>query len=110
MVGKLVELVQELSSRRTKVADLKLTLSRKETTSYLQWKQENPKDRTAMDKVIAELKENDKQWQELEIEYQKAVNDYQRLKDFYNLLEGAMKNPSYEKAFVEDMIKAGGEL
>jgi hypothetical protein len=52
-------LLTALNETKKERDELKLWLEQKEIVEYYEWKEENPKDRTAMDKVIAVLKEGE---------------------------------------------------
>jgi len=105
---KLVEVINLLQEAREKMAELKLWLNQKEVVEYFNWKQENPKDRTAMDKVIAQLKMNDENWLLKEQEYYKWKNRYEYVKNIYDLVSDMLSNVYYTKddvnKFLENLI------
>jgi len=104
---KLKELIKKLNEYRKKMIELKLWLERKEVIEYNKWKQENPKDRAAMEKVIAALKINDKEWLEKEEDFLKTENKYKYYKNIYDvilkLLEKDIEKEEIEE-FLSDLI------
>ncbi len=62
---KLIELKIELE---TELKDLKLWLAQKEIVEYNTYKEANPTDKSAMDKIVSKLKMNDETWLEKEQE------------------------------------------
>jgi hypothetical protein len=63
-----VQYIKRQMEIKKEVADLELWLADKEITEYNSWKklEGNEKSRTAMDKVVAELKKDDEEWNEKE--------------------------------------------
>lgn len=62
------EYIKSNAELRKEIADLKIWLNGKEILEYNAWKKrdENSKDRTAMDKIIIGLKAQDEEWMEKE--------------------------------------------
>jgi len=97
-------LIQKIDENRRKMAELKLWLSQKEVVEYNAWKTENPKDRTAMEKVIAILKLNDENWLEKEQEYIKASNDFTYYKNIYDMTLKLLDKEDITKEEVENFV------
>ena len=102
---KLIELMQMLNEAREKMTELKLWLSQKEVVEYFNWKQANPSDRTAMDKVIAQLKMNDDVWLEKEEEYYKWQNRYTYVKNIYDIVNNMMQREDYTRDDIDSFIR-----
>jgi len=90
---RFIELIEALNEARQNMTGLKLWLSQKEVVEYFNWKQENEKDRTAMDKVIAQLKMQDEEWLLKESEYYQWKNRYEYVKNVYDIASGMLNNP-----------------
>ena len=103
-MDKMIELIQKLEQARENMGELKLWLAQKETVEYYKWKEENPKDRTAMDKIVTQLKMNNENWLLKEQEYLKAKNNYDVLKDVNNLVNNMLYSQNYAKEDIEDFI------
>jgi len=97
-------LIQKIDETRRKMAELKLWLAQKEVVEYNAWKAENPKDRTAMEKVIAVLKLNDENWLEKEQEYIKASNDFTYYKNIYDMTLKLLDKEDITKEEVENFV------
>jgi len=67
--------------------ELKLWLEQKATTEYIAWKADNPKDRTAKEKVLDQLKLNNVSWLEKEQEYQTVKFSYDKAKTVVQILK-----------------------
>ena len=76
-------LLTALNETKKERDELKLWLEQKEIVEYYEWKEENPKDRTAMDKVVAQLKMNDDNWLLKEKEYLEIKSRYDYLNSIY---------------------------
>lgn len=100
----LVLLHRKLEDARAEMAELKLWLNQKEVVEYYKWKEENPKDRTAMDKVVAQLKLNDDNWLLKEEEFIKAKNEYDRLKVILDMANNMMYSQQYTKSEINDFV------
>jgi len=100
----LVLLNRKLEDARIEMANLKLWLNQKEVVEYYKWKEENPKDRTAMDKVVAQLKMVDENWLEKEQEYIDAKNEYDRLKNIFDMTINMMYSQRFEKEDIENFV------
>ena len=97
-------LIQKIDDNRRKMTELKLWLAQKEVVEYNAWKVENPKDRTAMEKVIATLKLNDENWLEKEQEYIKVSNDFTYYKNIYDVVLKLLDREDITKEEIEDFI------
>jgi hypothetical protein len=99
-------LVKQMDEMNRKVIELKLWLQEKEVVEFNAWKKENPKDRTAMDKIIALLKieENDN-WLLKEQEYQKSKIELDRLKSIYNIVLKLLDRTDYTREDIEKFIE-----
>jgi len=105
MLETLANTIKVYNELKTEKVALKLELEKLEVKKYLEWKQENPKSRTAMDKVIGELKSNDKEWQDLEEKLENIsleISKYGLVIDFVKKLVG---NPEYSKEDIKNFIK-----
>lgn len=56
------QFIESNAKLRKQVADLKIWLADKEILEYNAWSKQNPSDKTAMAKVISELKADDDEW------------------------------------------------
>ena len=105
MLKTLTNTIKVYNGAKAKKVALKFELEKLEVEKYLKWKEDNPKARTAMDKVIAELKANDDKWQALEREYEEVslqVSKYGLIVDFVKKM---VDNPEYSKEDIENFIK-----
>ena len=100
----LVLLHRKLEEAREKMTELKLWLNQKEVVEYYRWKEENPKDRTAMEKVVAQLKMVDDEWLLKEKEYVEVKNEYDRLKAIYDMVNNMMYSQQYTKEDIENFV------
>ena len=94
---QLTRLIKKVNELRIKRDELKAELVKIEQTAYRKWREKNSKDRTAMDKVIAVLKEEDKAWQQKEEELLYYANAFTYLKNVLDIAEGMLGNPNYTK-------------
>lgn len=88
---------------RNEIADLKIWLTDKEQCEYAQWKEENPKDRTAMDKVLASLKskEENNEWAIKEDELRKAEILLTTQNNIMEILKKLISSVTYDKMSIE---------
>ena len=94
-------LINEMSDVRVKKDQVKFELAKLENKKYAEWKVENPTARTAMDKVLAELKSTDEKWQNKELYYVDLSNQLSYLTNIYNIVQGMVSNPNYNKEDVQ---------
>ena len=108
MLELLAKVTKEYNEVKERKVELKIALEGLEIEKYLEWKEENPKARTAMDKVIGELKASDEAWQNMEISYEKIclkVSKYGLVIDIVKKLIGNEDYPKDEiKKFIEEAI------
>ena len=101
----ITRLILELSKVRNEYTNLKLWLEQKEIVEYYAWKQENEKDRTAMDKIIAKLKLEDDEWLNKDEEVLKLKNKYDLLNDAKNTVLKLLDRKEFEKEEIEQFIE-----
>ena len=99
------KLITKLDRAREKYTTLKLWLEQKEIVEYYSWKQDNEKDRTAMDKVVAKLKMEDVEWLEKDEELTKYKLEYDKLKDLYNVVTKLIGREDFSKEEINDLVK-----
>ena len=104
---KLIELTNKLNETEAKMLELKSWLDQKEVVEYYNWKSkdENKKDRTAMDKVVAQLKMNDESWLVKEQEYLQAKIEYDRLNKIFELVNNMLYSQQYTEADIEEYLE-----
>ena len=84
---------------------LKSILLHREQEAYRKWKEENPNDRSSLEKVVAIVKSNDEEWQRLEKEYERVSNELASINAHYEIVKGLVSNPNYSKEDVVDYIE-----
>ena len=99
----LTELLKKLNELNQQKEQLKLWLVQKEVVEYYNWKAQNEKDRTAMDKVVAQLKLDDETWLEKEDEYSKIKVEYENLKRVYDIVQNLISR-EYTIEIIEEFI------
>jgi len=77
MIKTLLKRLVEVKKERD---EIEYSLKKKEIESYLRYKKDNPKDRSAMDKIVAELKFKDEGWKYIESRFIKKKVEYEALK------------------------------
>ena len=97
----IAELIKKMNGIRIKKDQIKYELANIENERYSEWKKDNPTSRTAKDKVIAELKNQDKEWQEKELYYIDLSNELSYLTNIYNIVQGMVSNPNYNATDVD---------
>jgi len=102
----LIKLVNLLNKLREKKDSLKIELEVIKTNEYTKWKEENPKDRTAMDKVLAQLKEQNEVWKNLEEQYNYISSKYSKIKTIYDTVQSMMNSQYYSKEEIELFISS----
>jgi len=104
---KLIELTNGLNETKSEMLELKSWLDQKEVVEYYNWKSkdENKKDRTAMDKVVAQLKMNDESWLVKEQEYLQAKIEYDRLNKIFELVNNMLYSQQYTEADIEEYLE-----
>jgi len=106
----LKELLKLHKETNEKMTELKRWLSQKEVVEYYNWKNENPKDRTAMEKVIAQLKLEDDDWLQKEIEYDNVKTKYNFYNHLLNIVESMLPRDDISlqeiDKFIEEALNA----
>ena len=100
----LIKLVNILNKLREKKDSLKIELEVIKINEYTKWKKENPKDRIAMDKVFAQLKEQNELWKNLEDQYNYISSEYTKIKIIYDTVQSMMNSQYYSKEEIELFI------
>ncbi len=100
----LAQLVGEYNKTRLDRDNLKAELENRKTQKYAEWKEQNPNDRTAMDKVIAMLKANDPVWQQMEEQLNQLNIRYVALNNYYQLILEMLHSQQYTKDDIETFI------
>jgi hypothetical protein len=80
-------LIKRLNKAKEEYLQLKSKLTLKELESYRKWKLENPKDRSAMDKVVANLKLQDEDWLQGESRLLELEIECFQLKNIYDVVK-----------------------
>ena len=101
---KMVELIKKLNETKMKRDLFKAELLNTETKAYNAWKVENPKDRSAYDKVVSQLKADDYEWQQLEKEYNRTLIEYSSLYNVYNIVVEMLHSGHFDKKDIETFI------
>jgi hypothetical protein len=102
---QLAELTKSLSENKFKYLNLKLEIDEMETKAYLKWKEENPKDRTAKEKIVDMLRTQDVLWESKSITCEKVRALYEKDKIIYNVILEMLKNPQFTKTEIEEFIE-----
>ena len=99
------KLIDVLAAKRQERDELKLWLSQKEVVEYNNWKLNNEKDRTAMDKVVAKLKLEDDEWMNKEQDYIAVENEYRKFMNTYEIVKGLISRSDVDIKAINKMIE-----
>lgn len=100
----LAQLVGEYNKTRINRDNLKSELENRKNQKYAEWTEQNPSDRTAMDKVIAMLKANDPVWQQMEEQLNQLNIRYIALNNYYQLILEMLHSQQYTQDDIEQFI------
>ena len=100
----LAQLVGEYNKTRLDRDNLKSELENRKNQKYAEWREQNPNDRTAMEKVIAMLKAQDPVWQQMEEQLNQLNIKYAILNNYYQLVLAMLQSQQYTKDDVEQFI------
>ena len=99
------KLIDVLAVKRQERDELKLWLAQKEVVEYNNWKMNNEKDRTAMDKVVAKLKLEDDEWMNKEQDYITIENEYRKFMNTYEIVKGLISRSDVDIKEINKMIE-----
>ena len=102
---ELTNLVNQVAQEKFEMLNLKLEIEEMEAKAYIEWKKENPNDRTAKDKVVDVLRSQDPLWERKSQAYGRTKSLYEMYKVIYNVVLELLKNPQYTKVEIENLIK-----
>lgn len=91
-----------------KVSELKLWLAQKEVIEYSNWKNNNATDRTAMDKVVANLKLADDKWLGKEQEYEALSADLAGKRMVLDIYKNMLVSDKIDKEELQTFSKFWG--
>ena len=99
-------LIKRINQAKEEYLQLKSKLTLKELESYQRWKRDNPKDRSAMDKVIANLKLQDEEWLQDEKMLLELEIECFQLKNIYDVVKVLLMKPDVSVEDVSRFIQA----
>jgi len=92
-LNKIKELKGSLAVARFEYISNKVDLEHLETKLYNEWKKDNPKDRTAKDKVLGEFYQSNNVLKSSHLEYINSKLKYEELKDSWDLVKILLSRP-----------------
>ena len=103
-MDKLTQLVKKYAEVKNNLVKTKLNLELTTQRLYNEWKTQNPKDRTAMDKVVAVLRETSDELIQAEQKYIEAQFEYNKVKSLYDVVVNMLSNPNFSKDDVKSIL------
>ena len=103
-MDKLNVLIKKYAEVKNNLVKTKLNLELTTQRLYNEWKTQNPKDRTAMDKVVAVLRETSDELIQAEQEYIEAQLEYNKIKAIYDVVVNMLSNPNFNKDDVKSIL------
>ena len=101
----LKELIKNIETKKRTLTQLKASLAKRELIAYNDWKVLNPKDRTAMEKVIANIKIDDENWVKEEEAFEKLKVDVEILGYKKSIAQEMLHSSFFSKEDVEEFLK-----
>ena len=102
-----IKLIEQKIELETELKDAKLWLAQKETLEYSVYKEANPSDKSALDKVVAKLKMNDDSWLEKEAELITKEVMYKKValivEVLNNTLNAMSRHSDISKSYFEEL-------
>jgi len=102
----LKKLLKLLNECRKDYSKLKSELDRKEAQTYFSWRKENLKDRTAWDKVIAEFKSEDEEWQKQEQLLDDLKVDLEIYKNIFSITQSYLQKEEITTEEADKLIES----